>query len=114
MVEVQDVQEPKLLRPCQAATALGITTTTLRAWVRCGFISGVELTQGRHLRVPASEIARIKRRVAIEFGSYDPYDDPNALHGTPADFDPNAPDEPRTLSPKLANLFKKPKEVVKL
>lgn len=83
-VEVTEITEvPKvfdaLLRPASVARMLGVTTSTLRLWYKTGLLSAV-ITAGGHLRVRASEVARLQGQTYIPPQPVnDPYKDPAVL-----------------------------------
>jgi len=55
--------EEKLLKPGEAAAALRVTTWTLRDWAReTPPLINVEYTARGHMRIPQSEIDRLRRR----------------------------------------------------
>lgn len=51
-----------LLKPASVASMLGVTTQTLRTWHKEGKLK-VVLTAGGHIRVRASEVARLQGQV---------------------------------------------------
>ena len=68
-----------LLRPVSVARMLGVTTSTLRLWYKTGLLSAV-ITVGGHLRVRASEVARLQGQTYIPPQPvHDPYRDPAVL-----------------------------------
>lgn len=83
-IEVTETTEvPKvfdaLLRPASVARMLGVTTSTLRLWYKTGLLSAV-ITAGGHLRVRASEVARLQGQTYIPPQPVnDPYKDPAVL-----------------------------------
>jgi molybdopterin-binding protein len=52
---------PEMLRPREAAQALGIGYPTLKQWIYSGKIKSVK-TAGRHHRIPMSEVERFLPR----------------------------------------------------
>lgn len=84
VIEVTETTEvPKvfdaLLRPASVARMLGVTTSTLRLWYKTGLLSAV-ITAGGHLRVRASEVARLQGQTYIPPQPVnDPYKDPAVL-----------------------------------
>jgi excisionase family DNA binding protein len=54
-------EEDELLTLSQAATALGVSTTTTRRWANSGELASTR-TSGGHRRFPASEVRRLRSR----------------------------------------------------
>jgi excisionase family DNA binding protein len=56
----KNIEPPTVLSPAEACAHLGVTHRTLRRWVRLGLMA-VQWTAGRQMRVPLSEVERIKK-----------------------------------------------------
>ena len=87
IIEVKEVTQTKevpivfdaLLRPASVARMLAVTTSTLRLWYKTGLLSAV-ITAGGHLRVRASEVARLQGQPYTPPQPVnDPYKDPTIL-----------------------------------
>ena len=101
---MEQLQQPALLRPKQAAILLGVTVKTLRQWDRDGKLVA-DRTAGGHRRIKVEEVERIKCNVYTANSGYDPRRDPEALNVTLSDLLEDDVDSETRKMPDLASLF---------